>query len=61
MNHHRQESSIQRATNWLHDNVLNNYLTRKEFLQMSDTSNGRLSNEESFQQRIYDTSGEQRI
>jgi hypothetical protein len=33
MNHHRQESSIQRATNWFHDNLLNNYLTRKNFFK----------------------------
>jgi hypothetical protein len=60
-NYHRQQNLLQRATNWFHGSVLNNCLTKKEFLQMFDSSNGRLLNEESFRQRIYDTGCEQRI
>ena len=41
--------------------ILNNCLTKKEFLQMLDSSNGRLLNEQTFRQRIYDNGCEQSI
>jgi hypothetical protein len=59
--YHRQATLLQRATSWFHGYVLNNDLTKKEFLQMLDSSNGRLLNEHSFRQRIYDTGCEQSI
>jgi hypothetical protein len=59
--YHRQETLLQKATSWFHGSVLNNYLTRKEFIHMLDLSNGRLLNEEAFRQRIYDTGCDQSI
>lgn len=58
---YHQQTLLQRATTWLHGYVLNNNLTKKEFLQMLDSSNGRLLNEQLFRQRIYDTGCEQSI
>jgi len=62
--YHRQETLLQKATNWFHGSVntlLNDCLTKKEFFQMLDSSNGRLMNEENFRQRIYDKGCEQSI
>jgi hypothetical protein len=58
--YHRHESLLQRATSWFHGSH-NNCLTRKEFLHMLDSSNGRLLNEQTFRQRIYDNGCEQSI
>ncbi|CAF3787081.1 unnamed protein product [Adineta steineri] len=60
----RHETLLQKATNWLHGSVntlLNNYLTKKEFFQMLDSSTGRLLNEDLLRQRIYDNGCEQSI
>jgi hypothetical protein len=59
--YHQQQTLLQKATSWFHGSVLNNYLTKKDFLQMLDPSNGCLLNEQLFRQRIYDTGCEQSI
>ncbi len=59
--YHRQETFIQKATSWFHGSVSKNSLTKKDFLQMLDSTNGRLLNEECFRQRIYETGCEQSI
>lgn len=58
---YHQQTLLQRATNWLHGHVLNNNLTRKEFINMLDTNTGRLLNEQIFRQRIYETGCEPSI
>lgn len=59
----RRENFLQRATNWLHGNSNHSMkcLTKKEFIRMFDSSNGRLINENLFRQRIYETGCEQNI
>ncbi|UJR36590.1 hypothetical protein I4U23_029309 [Adineta vaga] len=60
----RQETFLQKATGWLHGSVqssMNNYVTKKEFLQMLDPSTGRLLDEQLFRQRIFDNGCDESI
>ena len=60
----QQKTFLQKATKILHGSTnlfSNNCLTKQEFFQMFDSSNGRLLNEQLFRQRIYDNGCEQSI
>ncbi|CAF4174470.1 unnamed protein product [Rotaria magnacalcarata] len=60
----RPETLFKKATSWLHSSTnttANKCLTKKEFLQMLDHSNGRLLNIHTFRQRIYDSGCEESI
>lgn len=53
----RPETFLQKATSWLHGSVhstLTKCVTKKEFRQMFDASTGRLLNEQTFRQRIFE-------
>lgn len=52
---------LRRATNWFHGSVSRTCLTKKEFEQMFEPSTGRLLNEQTFRQRIYETGCEKPI
>ena len=57
----RQGTFLQRATSWLHGSVSKTCLTKKDFEQMFDSTTGRLLNEQTFRQRIYETGCEKSI
>ena len=58
----REENFLQRATNWFHGSSnTKKCLTKKEFIQMFDSTNGRLLDENHFRQRIYETGCEESI
>lgn len=56
----RQETLLKKATHWFHDST-NKCLTKKEFFQMLDPSNGRLLNEKLLRQRVYDSGCDESI